>query len=240
MLNLDKVTLLTIDGTGKNTNKVKNLFDICSTEVSFFDKKILTSDKNFKSYDDVSVVHIDPLDYKGYNKFCVLELTKYVDSDFVLLVQNDGFISNPSKWTDEFLNYDYIGAPWHNEYGPNKFPWTNNGTKNLVGCGGFSLRSKKLLNHCANYDRDFVNNQVLAGMHEDIFICVYAREQLENNGCKFATIEHALLFAKGADPCTENITETCFGFHESTGYLEDALNRHNKKYSTNYSVKDLY
>lgn len=240
MLNLDKVTLLTIDGTGKNTNKVKNLFDICSTEVSFFDKKILTSDKNFKNYDDVKVIHIDPLDYKAYNKFCILELTKYVDSDFVLLVQNDGFISNPSKWTDEFLKYDYIGAPWHSEYGPNRFPWTDNGTKNLVGCGGFSLRSKKLLNLCSEYEPNFVNNQMLAGMHEDIFVCVYAREHLENSGCKFATVEHARLFAKGTDPCTENVTKTCFGFHESTGYLQDALNNYNKKYSKNYLVSDLY
>lgn len=240
MLNLNKITLLTIDGAGKNTNKVKNLFDICSTEVSFFDKKILTSDKNFKSYDDVSVVHIDPLDYKGYNKFCILELTNYVDSEFVLLVQNDGFISNLSKWTDAFLNYDYIGAPWHNEYGPNKFPWTNNGTKNLVGCGGFSLRSKKLLNLCASYDKNFVNDQILAGMHEDIFICVYAREQLENHGCVFSNLEYAKIFSEGIEQFKENITQNSFGFHGTKEHIQDAINNYNKKYTTKYTLADLY
>jgi hypothetical protein len=241
MINLHKVTLLTIDGIGKNSDKVKTLFEICSKEVSFADKKILTSDKTFQSYDDVKVIYIDSLNYKQYNKFCIRELTNYVDTEYVLLVQNDGFISNSSKWTDEFLNYDYIGSPWESDTNPNRFPWTNRGTINMVGCGGFSLRSKKLLNLCrSEYEEEFVNNQILGGMHEDIFICVYARPNLEEKGCKFPDVNLANQFAKGSKPCSENITQTCFGFHESTGYLQDALNNYNKKYKANYTKEDLY
>jgi hypothetical protein len=37
--------------------------------------------------------------------------TRY-DTEFAILVHEDGFIVNPECWSDEFLKYDYIGAPW--------------------------------------------------------------------------------------------------------------------------------
>lgn len=42
----------------------------------------------------------------------IKELNKYIETDYVLIVQYDGFILNPKAWMDEFLEYDYIGAPW--------------------------------------------------------------------------------------------------------------------------------
>ena len=36
------------------------------------------------------------------------ELNNYIDTDFVLIVQHDGFIINPSSWNDDFLK---IGWP---------------------------------------------------------------------------------------------------------------------------------
>jgi hypothetical protein len=66
--------------------------------------------------------------------FVLHELHHYIDSDFVLLVEWDGYIINPTAWTNEFLNFDYIGAVWgHHKDGFR------------VGNGGFSLRSRKLL-----------------------------------------------------------------------------------------------
>ena len=50
---------------------------------------------------------------KEYNNF-LLTINPYIDSDFALIVQDDGHIVNPTKWNAEFLNYDYIGAPWPN------------------------------------------------------------------------------------------------------------------------------
>jgi hypothetical protein len=35
----------------------------------------------------------------------------HVDTEFAILVHEDGFIVNPECWSDEFF-YDYIGAPW--------------------------------------------------------------------------------------------------------------------------------
>lgn len=240
MINLHKVTLLTIDGTGKNTNKVKNLFDISSKDISYSDKIIITADKDFKNYEDVTVINIEPLTYKGYNRFCILELTKYVNSDYVLLVQNDGFPTNPNLWTDEFLNYDYIGAPWYCKDGRTPFPWTDGGTKNLVGCGGFTIRSKRLLQLCSMYDSNFVDGQISGGMHEDIFVCVYGRPYLEQNGCRFPSVELADLFSCGNELFEAGATQKSFGFHGSKDYIQDALNYHNKKHSTDYSIGDVY
>lgn len=63
--------------------------------------------------------------------------TEYVNTSHALYVQWDGIANDSTQWTDEFLKYDYIGAPW---------PWESEGHN--VGNGGFSLRSRKLLDAC--------------------------------------------------------------------------------------------
>ncbi len=37
------------------------------------------------------------------------ELSKYIDTDFVLSVSAKGFVLRPYKWKDEYMNYDMIG-----------------------------------------------------------------------------------------------------------------------------------
>lgn len=83
----------------------------------------------------------------------IKELNKYIETSYVLIIQYDGFILNPDAWTDEFLEYDYIGAPW----------WYTDDCN--VGNGGFSLRSKKLLEILANDD------SILETHPEDHHIC---------------------------------------------------------------------
>ena len=63
--------------------------------------------------DGIEVVQIPTISSKEqYSEFCIKELYKYFDTDFVLVVQHDGYILNGDAWNDEFYNYDYIGAPW--------------------------------------------------------------------------------------------------------------------------------
>ena len=87
-----------------------------------------------------------------YNYYCIYNLTRHIDTDYCLLVQPDGFVINPDKWDDEWYNYDYIGAPW---------PWREQGFVTpfgehiAVGNGGFSLRSKKLLDVPGKVDVPF-------------------------------------------------------------------------------------
>ena len=142
---------------------------------------------------------------QDYSFFMVNNLFQYIDTDFVLIVQADGFIINPYKWTDVFLEYDYVGAPW-----PNEPQWGFTGNTR-VGNGGFSLRSKKLIElpvqlNFRNRTMDFDT------WHEDAFYCIHNRGLLESHGCKFATLEVAKHFSHEIHETDLEGIEP-FGFH---------------------------
>ena len=54
-----------------------------------------------------------------YSYYCIYNLTNHIDTSHCLLIQADGFVINPNKWDDSWLEYDYIGAPW--EYTDNAY-----------------------------------------------------------------------------------------------------------------------
>lgn len=97
--------------------------------ITVSDKEILPGAKLF----EMPAIH----DMKLYNMIMLKGIAGLITSGHALYVQWDGMANKPERWTDDFLNYDYIGAPWPNE------PEGEN-----VGNGGFSLRSKKLLDAC--------------------------------------------------------------------------------------------
>ncbi|NBP03268.1 MAG: hypothetical protein EBU90_24925, partial [Proteobacteria bacterium] len=109
-MNLSNITLVIVD-TRDPENACKAL-DICCTRIRFGATKLITS-----AAPDVKTLkhqlHIIPnLDWHAYSQFMVKELCNYVDTDFCLVCQTDGFIINPHLWNDDFYNYDYIGAKW--------------------------------------------------------------------------------------------------------------------------------
>lgn len=114
-----------------------------------------------------------------YSLFMIKDIYKYISTDYLLMFQNDGYIRNPDAWEDEFLNYDYIGAPW---------PWPAY-ISHPVGNGGFSLRSKRL---CQLLGED---QSVPAAAPEDVLICVHLRKALEGKGIRFAPIDVAARFS---------------------------------------------
>src|SRR5262245_61590852 len=65
-----------------------------------------------------------------YSEFCIKELAKHMIRKHCLIVQEDGYIIRPHLWNPLWLNFDYIGAPWGD---------------GVVGNGGFSLRSRRLM-----------------------------------------------------------------------------------------------
>lgn len=154
--------------------------------------------------DTFRVINIPKLDYKQYNEFVALKLGDYVDSD-VLLVQNDGYILDGTKWNDEFLEYDYVGAPWP--------PQTHfkDGEEIRVGNGGFSYRSKNLLDAPKILGLEFTDKET-GYWHEDGFLCVHYRDALEAYGIKFAPVEVAARFSRELE-VPETVKET-FGFHK--------------------------
>jgi len=156
---------------------------------------------------------------KDYAKYMIYHMHEYVDTDFVLTIQYDGFVINPSAWRDDFFDYDYVGAPW---------PWRENsyvtpfGEHIAVGNGGFSLRSKKLIEVPTKVDvpfdvvarNDFYKMFGAINWNEDGNICVHNRHIFLEQGCKFAPVEVAKDFSHET-PLDINRGIIPFGYHEN-------------------------
>lgn len=203
-LSLPDVTLLGIDCV--DVARLETALKICARDIDFGAVKLLTSLPS-DSPSRVEIPHIGTIE--EYSRFCIAHLDAYVDTRYVLLVQYDGFVLNPQSWTDEFLGYDYIGAPWLVQDWSVRdfdFPPESIGT-HIVGNGGFSIRSKRFLETSARLARD----GKIARMHpEDVALCVWYKHVLEYEGMKFAPAELAARFSiEGEDVAYE----TQFGFH---------------------------
>ncbi len=196
MLELPQVTLIGVDCL--DVDRLLYAAAISQRSIRFGDVRILTS----LPHDHPSIVTIDPItSIEAYSTFMVKDLNRYVDTPFALVIQYDGFVLNPDGWRDEFLAYDYVGAP-HVEDGED------------FGNGGFSLRSKRLL-ELMEHDPSI---QLPPGVDniptpEDWYICVMARAYLEAHGIHFAPVEIAKYFAIEGDEQFGVTWTSQFGFH---------------------------
>jgi hypothetical protein len=214
MVSLNNITLLSV--TSVNLDRTIRALKHSMKGVNF-SEVILLTDKDV-SPDNIKTIKIEQLDYVGYSKFIVYKLHKFINTEFALIIQDDGFVTNPEQWSDEFLNYDYIGAPFpippSNDTISYRDPF---GNLQRVGNGGFSLRSKKLLELPTKLNLEW--KSYFGYWNEDGFFAVHNRHILEENGCKFAPVNIAAKFSiENNMPETINITS--FGFH----------GKNNKKY----------
>jgi tetratricopeptide (TPR) repeat protein len=117
----------------------------------------------------VEIVAIPPIaSREAYSQFVLKSLLPHVATTHLLLIQWDGYVINASAWDPRFLGCDYLGAKWH---------WAPPGMR--VGNGGFSLRSRRLL-------EALQDPRIAAAEAEDIAICRTHRQLLES--------EHAIRF----------------------------------------------
>ncbi len=134
-------------------------------------RTIFFTDITWPAINGLEVVNIKHLFSKhDYSEWMIKELGKQdIQTSHVLVIQHDGYVLDGEQWDDEYLKYDYIGAPWFEVDGNN------------VGNGGFSLRSMQL---CQALSDD----TFMKGFGpEDNTICRIYREYLEfNYGVKFA------------------------------------------------------
>jgi hypothetical protein len=125
-----------------------------------------------------------------YSEIMLRRLGEHFSLDHVLVMQWDGFVTAAAGWDEHFFGYDYIGAPWA-------------GHAMAVGNGGFSLRSRRLVDALQRIDMP-------ATHPEDEVICMRHRPELEqHHGIRFAPVEVASRFSwEQAAPETPT-----FGFH---------------------------
>lgn len=143
--------------------------------VVFSDREILA---------DSRTVHVDPIPtFRDYNQLMLKGMLEHIETDHIIFAQWDAMAYDGSKWTDEFLQYDYIGAVW---------PWQPEGFN--VGNGGFSLRSRKLLE--ALQDERIQLHAARDYSAEDAVFCVDHRPLLEKEyGVKYAPSKLASQFS---------------------------------------------
>jgi hypothetical protein len=205
---LKNVTLLGIDCV--DVERLRLAINICLNDFEFAEVKILTS---LDVVNKENIVKINTINStEEYSRFIINDLNQYIDTAHVLLVQYDGFMLNPDAWLDEYLDYDYIGAPWLvADWSVTNFSFPQELVgKFVVGNGGFSLRSKKLLTLTSKLSQE----GKISRLHpEDVSLCVWHRQLLENEEIKYAPVALAKKFSFESESKDNYSWDGQFGFH---------------------------
>lgn len=175
LLNLTDVTLVCVDTV--NPDLALRAMRRCQASAQFA-RSLLFTNRPIQA-SGIEIIQVDGVDdIAAYSRFVLKGLAPHINSSHALLVQWDGFIIHPSMWRDTFLSYDYIGATWP----------ASSQTPEMVGNGGFSLRSKKLLQALQDiqFDEYHPEDEQLARVH---------RPELEAMGICFAPVDVADQFA---------------------------------------------
>lgn len=191
MLDLPSVTLCA--ATSVNLDATIAAIEASAEQVSFADMILFTDAAAGDLPPGARLIRVPRLrSGADYSKFILQQLAEHVRTDHCLIVQWDGFVLDARQWDPAFLDYDYIGAQW---------PQFGDGRD--VGNGGFSLRSRRLLEACRS--PEFVSSHP-----EDVAICRINRNLLEQQfGVRFAEREIARRFAFERMRSESNT----FGFH---------------------------
>ena len=190
MLNLFNVTLLCVET--RDPELAHWAIDRCLNSVEFSKVVLITNlDRISQQRPHIEYVQAPLIrTTKDYSNFLLTGIDEYVKGTHVLVIQWDSFVIHPELWSNDFLAYDYIGPVWpHHPNTP-------------VGNGGFSLRSRKLL--------EAIKKPGFMKRHpEDYCICVDNKEFLEDEcSIQFAPVPIAEQFA-----VERSHWHKAFGFH---------------------------
>ena len=203
-LGLANVTLI---GVADDVQGLIHAAKISMTDIHFGSVKILSHSEPQYFPVGIEFVEIEGLGSKqAYSKFIFSQLADYVDTEFMIVFQADGFILNAKAFPQELFHYDYAGAVWN---------FYDDGMR--VGNGGLSWRSKKL-HVILKGDKSIVlcNDDKIKDKQEDHNLARIYRRYLENNyQIKFAPEDIAEQFSIEAWGCLppNNKYNGSFGFH---------------------------
>lgn len=198
-LQLPNVTLMCIDGV--SAHRAAKVLEICKEKADFGAVKLLTH-LNINNPHRVEIMPLHTL--IAYSIWCLTEMYKHFETSHVLCVQRDGWILNTSAWKDSWLNYDYV-APLFVQHDD-------------VGSGGFSLRSKKIMEAAARRIGAWDGTQKHADglqvnkarSYEDGVLSLTMRHE---GIFSYAPKEEAMQFAQGGNKNQQYYYGAPFGFH---------------------------
>ncbi|MEY4334490.1 MAG: hypothetical protein RLZZ196_3234, partial [Bacteroidota bacterium] len=156
-----------------------------------------------------------------YNEIVLKHLWPFIETEYFLIVQYDGFAVNKDAWSNEFLTVDYIGAPWKSSS-----YFEKHNMERRIGNGGFCLRSKKLVEALRDPEVRMLPD-CKNGVEEDRVIGDYHRDFLESKySIKFASYDLASKFSYELGPERPEVVFGTHGIWNVPYYLseEESLN----------------
>jgi len=144
---------------------------------------------------------VQGFDYIGFQDYLMYCLFQHIETDYALIVQSDGWVLNADNWRNEWFDYDYIGGYTHAAWSPKDstfrmyYSWVGMEDQVVVQNGGFSLRSRRFLESPTKYGIVKHSKEHPTLNNEDIQLCCWMREPLEQVGMKFAPREESMLFS---------------------------------------------
>jgi hypothetical protein len=169
-LNLTNVTLLSFNCVDP-IQSVKALL-YSSRHINFAEIILVSNEKPKNLPSEIKFVKTYSKTHEDSCRFSYEELPNLINTDYMLGIHDDGFVINPHLWDWNFINYDYIGAPWKNY-----------GQRNRVGNGGFVLKSNKFI--------QLTKHIKFLGGHEDGELTNYYFDYFTSHGCKYAPVNVA-------------------------------------------------
>ena len=208
-LQLPSVTLVSV--TGIDPKKNLRALEVSRVGIKFGEVLLLSriTPKTIPDGIRFEKIKADVWSYNEFSRFLMYELFNHVKTEFALFVHHGATVLRPNSWSDEFLSYDYIGAPWK----PGVH-FTKSGKEVVVGNGGFSLRSQKIMRAPTELLLPFIDNQT-GFFHEDGQLCNYHRDRLEEHGVTYAPVELAAKFA--TESWLYGAVKEPFGYHNTQG-----------------------
>ena len=205
MLDLTNVTLITVSSV-----RIDDTIDAlrhCMKGITFGAVKFITHERPKNLPPEIEFGQCPKItSLAEYSYYMLFKLKDHVETPYCLTIQQDGVVVHPRLWQNIFFNYDYIGAPW-----PEGVFKNSAGEFERVGNGGFSFRSKKLLELPSQLKLPFQGEG--SCLHEDTLLCVDYKPILTQHGAVFAGIEVARHFShEMAVPEVKGIKP--FGFHK--------------------------
>ena len=198
-LALPQVTLCAV--TSVNVEATVRALEHSMAQIDFAACKLFTDAEIAPTRVGIDVIKIPRLSsVADYSNFVLKHVVDQIDTSHCLIVQWDGYVVDASKWQPAFLGFDYIGARW---------PQFIDGHD--VGNGGFSLRSRRLMEECRS--PEFQPSHA-----EDVAIARINREWLEGRGMHFANGVMADMFSAER----EGSIQSSFGFH-GVWHMPDVL-----------------
>lgn len=214
-LQLKNVTLVAM--TSVKVMETVGAMEYSMKDIDFGDAVLITHRKPIYLPKSIRYAHTSKLtNIDHFNYKMLYELGDYIHTDFAMIVHYDGFVVHPEMWRDEFLDYDYIGAPWPDPH--DDFTYRDiNGNLQRVG-NSVGIRSKRLIDFPKEAGIPFEADH--GYFHEDGFLCVKNRHLIEAAGMKIAPIEVAKYYShETMIPEIEGITP--FAFHKWAGTNAD-------------------